>query len=319
MIFDRSSSSSDPQVAISNRGAAPEDVILTLRDTSGMALGAALRTLQGKGTVRESLSSLFDMATGELPLSGYLESTSTQVHVSLIEGDVNPLTEVPGTTAFRSSRVIIPYFVFGGGINSTITLVNASGNLDGRVIVRPIAAGGVPLAPYEVPIDRLGRVAIDMNTVFGNSAMVSGHVILDVLRATPNPFGSVPLITGFVRVALGGASAVAPISGEVTTLAASFTPVVINASEYAGLAVTNTGGSSASVTVQVFGPGGALVGSGTLNVSASASNIKLIREIVPASVGVVNGHIRVTSSQPVSMAVYLGTATLTELAYVARQ
>ena len=319
--FNRRTAADIPALTLHNTGTSETNVTVTLRTAAGAAVATAQRTVVSLGVIRETFSDLFGSVS--LPLDGYIAVRSPISIRSLLINNVGGRPEaVPTLLPVLSATTIFPFFVFGGGYNTTLELINPSDTQPVRVILSAFSPDGTPLTsqPVARTLTTNEKQNFDFANIFavgvGNSTS-AGYFSL-TLESGPasNPFVSPPQVFGLVRIGTETASvvlALAPDAGNQFYL----TPAAETSTSYTGLAVVNVSGSAASVTVDAFSASGTLLGSTTFNLNSNAARIQLLRELIPQSLNNENMLIRIASIQGnVKLISFRGTLNPEELIYL---
>jgi len=322
--FDRRSSTDVPLIAISTSGTAGVNVSFTLRSALGQTLGIASRSLLANGSLRVSLTGLFNMQPGALPLSGYVQLESTSPLRSAIYNNPSQVSDgVSGLLPVARTPMIYPYFAFGAGYNTVVSLINVGASVPARItmtLFRPDGTAISPSAPVVREIPVANRMDFDLAALFGTggSGISTGYIVLTVQPVATNPFAGLPPLIGTVRVSTSTSSALTPL---VTDPSTEFfvTPTTETAVTYTGLAITNDGSSSANVSIEVFAGNGSQLGSTTFALPGNSSRIQLLREFIPSSLSHDGGYVRISSPSGLNVIAFRGNFTSTELIHLPLQ
>jgi hypothetical protein len=223
-------------------------------------------------------------------------------------------------TAFGQIRLFYPWFVVGGPYNTIVTLVNSSASDRARLTLTALQASGATLgAPVTREMAPNERMDLDLSSLFGmsSSAVVTGYLRFDLDQLIPgNPFSGPPPVSGLVRISASSFSVAAPLlvtSGSELF----FTPTAESTTEYTGVSILNATDVSADVTVELIRADGTSLGSVTFALSPRTLRAQLLREIIPGSLGHVDGTLRVSSqSAQVSAVTFRGSWSLLDLLYL---
>lgn len=324
LFFDRRTSAEVPVLSIVNTGTDAGSITFSLRNPLGATVATATRQIASQGSSRETLVTLFGVAAGAIPLSGYVHaSTGVRVRASLVNNPSSGSDETPGAQPTGRSRILYPFFAFGGGYSTVVSLINSSAATPARVSITPYQAGGAVLAGTSAVariIPPQERMDLDIGALFGQgSSVVVGYLVLDIDKAADNPFASVPQLAGMVRFSYRTASAVSPLLTDPRT-EFFVTPTVENATDFTGLAIYNEASVSVNVTVEVFAGNGLALGTTTFALPAANTRIQLLRELVPTSLGHDGGFARISSSGGQIQCLGIrGTLTLSQLLFLRGQ
>ena len=314
--LDRRTSAENSSITVQNTTDSDVTVQLTVRSSAGNNVDSALRTVRSKGALRESLSSLFPSAS--MPLDGYVVVlASAAVRAVLINNPTSSPEEVP-SLASVVSPLTFPFFAFGGGYNSVLTIVNSSDSASARVTLNAFSPNGTALVgqPVVRTFAPRERQNLDFAALFATSSSVTtGYFSVTVESATNTLFGTIPTVFGRFRITADTFSSVAPLVGDPGTQF-YMTPTAESLSTYTGLVVFNPLSTSTSVTIDLFSSAGASLGSTTFSLAGNTSRVQLLRELITQSLTHENGTIRITASANVKVLGFRGTTNLTELIYL---
>jgi len=322
--FDRRTSADVPLIAISTSGTAGANVSFTLRSSLGQTVAIAARALVGNGSLRASLTNLFNMQPGALPLSGYVQIESTSPVRSAIYNNPTQTSDgVAGLLPVARTPMIYPYFAFGAGYNTVVSLINVGASVPARVTMTLFRPDGTAISP-SVPVVReipvANRMDFDLATLFGSggSGISTGYIVLTVQPVATNPFAGLPPLIGTVRISTSTSSALTPL---VTDPSTEFfvTPTTETAVTYTGLAITNDGSTSVNVSVEVFGGNGVQLGTTSFVLPGNSAKIQLMRELIPASLSHDGGYLRISSPSGLNVIAFRGNFTSTELIHLPLQ
>jgi hypothetical protein len=204
--------------------------------------------------------------------------------IELVEGPGRLAMSWPESPA-GATDLTFPHAVIGGGYSTTVSLVNlgalASATIQFRGTSRQVVVAGNSStvlslnALFEVPAN-LQVDAVRITT----SASLFGNAIL---------MGTVDIATPSNLVFLGAR----PMATEFM-----IPHVAQDAELFTGVAFV-TGGVGATVTIDVYTPGGDVRKSGTIVLAANTQAARLVRELVPAVTTHIGGYIRIRSDQPI--------------------
>jgi hypothetical protein len=305
----------DAMIVIANSASTPADLSITLRTAGGQTIATVTRNLAAAVVIREPLLTLFNLPATAVPANSYIDGVSpSAVKVTLFANPAGPVEEIPGLGLRSTKKYRHPYFAVKDGYGTVVSLVNASG-FPITVTATPLQMNGATFPGITASVRQLGpleRLDLDVATFFGGTALVIGSLNLDFERADViNPF-STPLVAGLVRTSTASSSAIVSLfANPITEFFVG--PATENNAFYTGIAVANESGVSVDVTIEVFLPGGTLLGAGTVAVGPLAVQARLIRDVVPAALGMQDGLVRVTSANPVNAVVFRGSLTNGEL------
>jgi hypothetical protein len=324
LLFDRKTSVDVPTISVHNAGASAGSVTFTVSSTAGQIVGTATKSVNAGGAIGSSLSDLISVQPGTLPLSGYVFVNSTvPLRSSLVNNPAGVSDEVTGQLAVDRSPMIFPFFAFGGGYDTVLSLVNSSAQ-SAQVTLTPLRTDGTPIpgtSPVIRQIPTLSRLDLDFGSLFSNggAGITSGYFALGIARFANNPFSGIPQLIGIVRVSNGTSSAVAPLAGDSSS-EFFLTPVVATATQFTGVAIANEALAAIQVTIEAYSAAGSLQGSTTFSLPGSGAQIKLLQELVTTASGIDGGFIRVSSTGgPADVLGFRGTNTLSELLYLKAQ
>jgi hypothetical protein len=306
--FDRTTSTDVPTLTVENTSENDIPAQITLRSSSGASIVTVSRTVKTRGAVRESFSSLFSGAS--IPSDGYVivRGVTGTLRSVLLNHPSATVEAVPSLTGTPNSSIVSPFFVFGGGFNTVVTLINASDSLPVRVSVMPYSPAGVALAsqPFIQTITATQRQNFDFAALFGQGQVASGYFSLTLESSVPNPFATPATIYGIERISIGGASTVVPLVSDAGSRF-FLTPVTENADAYTGISVVNSSAVPVSVTFEAFSAAGASLGTNTINISNGVATIQLLRELIPQFINQDGGTVKITTTGNVRVLGFRGT------------
>ena len=318
--FDRGLASDDPIVAVNNTRETPIDVILSLRNSLGASLATVTQTLGPWATLRTSLTALFGVEPGAVPLEGYLRLTSATVfRASLVDSPGGFSEEVPGLIAFVRSRVVFPVFVLGDGWQTVVTLVSSAATpATVTVTLRDPAGGVLPgTGPYSVGVAPAERLDLDLEALFGTGQLATGYVDIEFA------FQSLPIFSrsfsGMVRISRPNLSVATPLPAESDT-EFFLAPMVQSATEFTALVVFNTSTSPTDIVVEVFDAGGTSLGTRAFTLDGRALDIRLVRDHIAGILASGDRLVRVSAEEgSIQVVGYRGTLMLDEMLNVPAQ
>lgn len=312
--FDAKTSADVASLAIENTGDSDASAQIVLYSSLGATLGTAARTVKAHGVVRENLGSLFSGVS--LPLSGYFSVLSSiPVRTALLSNRASQPEEMSPLTPLNSIAMY-PFFVFGGGYNTVATVINSSTSLSALVSLNAFSPAGVALPGQ--PITRTlapgERQTLDFGSLFGTAGgqVTVGYFSVAAQSATNTLFGATPNVYGMVRISAGAFSTAVPLAADSGTQF-YLTPTTETSTAYTGLALVNTSPSAITVTLELVSSAGTSVGTTTVNLAANNSAVKLLRELIPASLSHDNGRLRISSTGNLKVLGFRGTFDLKEL------
>jgi hypothetical protein len=318
--FDRLGISDIPALTVFNSSGASYDVTVTLRSSTGSNLATAVRSVNSRGSLRETFSTLFPAATS-LPQSGYITVRAPDFfQAALLNNPKTAVEETPTLAQVINSPIVGPFFAFGGPYNTVLTLINSSDSNSARVSLQVNDSTGNALgSPYITTLASNERKNFDFNTLFGGVApnqIVTGSFSVTLAPTSIfSPFQSPPAVFGAVRLTAGAGSTVLPLS-EDAGKQYFLTPGTETSAAYTGVVISNNSANAVTVTADVFSVSGATIGTTTFTVNGNTTKIQLVRELVPASLSNDNFLVRITSNANVKVVGIRGTLSLSELLYL---
>ena len=324
LSFDRQTSADIPVLSVSNGNNQTIEVTLTLRSSIGQTVTTVTRSIQPLGLLRNPLTTLFNVQSGGFPLNGYVLVTSAaRIRATLLNHPDGIAESVAGVATVGQIGLPLPFFVFGGGYNTTANLINGSATAKARFTLTPYQPSGAALAgatPYTGEINPGERLDLSLTSIFGpRNSVTIGYLSLTVDPITPgNPFSGPPPVAGLIRISVGNSSTTVPVAFNSGT-ELFLTPTADAAEEYTGLAILNTGTTSIEVTAELTTPDGIVRGTTTFTLAGRTMRSQLIREWFSNLVSHQDGTIRISSSQPVFAVGFRGTFALSDLVYIPAQ
>ncbi len=319
--FHRARATDDPEVTLHNGNDAATEVTLTLRDSSGGEVREVVSSVDTLAALRESLTEIFGLEAGALPLDGYLYLVADgEIRASLVNNPEGLADEVPGLHTFSQTRHIHPYFVFGAGWNTILTLINTSSLLKNVTLTLRDTDGEVMTGTAGV-LEQIGSRSLkdfDLEELFGGANLAVGYLDL-AIEGSGNPFASNPRFAGIVRIQTADFSSVAPLPVAATT-DFFLAPTAQSDDEWTGLAIFNQAVEETVVTIAVFAGDGTSLGSEDITVAARAVQISLVRELVTDSADNEETYVRVTSDGgTIKVLAYRGSSALDEMLFIQGQ
>ncbi len=311
-------------IAIANPNDEAINVVLTLFDSQGNAVGApVMRQLAANGCLRESVGDLFGQGA---IASGYVRATASgggAVGFELVSLSDTLLgfNAVAGNDATLSfSAQLANGVASGSAIFTSVKLVNSSGSVRNVTLTALAADGSALAAPAQFTLQPGETLQEDSGVLFGlgsssTAPAVAGSlrveasgpgIIGDVVFGDPNDIhyaAALPLQTRLLRRAIF--SQVANVNGNSAA-----------ASTFTGLAFYNPGAATAEIVVTVFRADGTQTGVRNLSLAGGRRISDTVGSLVPASVGQAGGYVVVTSTQPIVAQQLFGNLSLDFLSAV---
>jgi len=250
------------------------------------SLQAASITIRGIGA---STSTVLNIpARGRigttLQAASRIISTQPLAGLEVIEGPGRLAMAALESPAGQTS-LTFPDAVIGQAYSTTVTLVNlgatatATVQFRGSSVVVPVSGNGVTVlalnSMFPIPTD-IQSDAVRISTVPSSS----GSAIL---------VGAVDIANPLNLVSMGSR----PASSEFI-----FPHVAHGGELFTGLCFV-TGAAGATITVDIYTPGGDVRKSGTVTLGANQQIARLVSELVPTVTTQVGGYIRIRSDQPI--------------------
>jgi hypothetical protein len=184
-----------------------------------------------------------------------------------------------------ATGLTFPHAVIGGGYSTTVTLANLGSLTNATIQFRGISR--------EVQVPGNSSTVLSLNSLFE----IPANLQVDAVRITAPPFlfgnanliGTVDIATPSNLVFLGAR----PMATEFV-----IPHVAQDAELFTGLAFV-TGSVGATVTIDVYTPGGDVRKSGTIVLPANTQAARLVGELVPSVTTQIGGYIRIRSDQPI--------------------
>jgi hypothetical protein len=323
--FERRSATDVPVMSVSNADIDVASLNIILWSSTGTSMGLVSRSIPVHGISSEPLTTLFGLAAGALPLSGYIQinANNALVRASVMNNPATLTDEIPGMSISNQGRMTFPYFAFGQGYDTVVTIVNAMSTLPAKITVTIVRGDGTAfpgLSPVVRQVPALNRSDFSLNSLFGSglSGVTTGSLVVAVENGT-NPAGDVPFVVGTVRVKTDQGSTTAPL--KLSSANELFlTPSVESSTEFTGVAVFNPGLTSISVAVELYASNGTRLGSSIFVLAPGAIRSRLLRELASNALPHDGGLVHVVSTGgPVSVVGYRGTLSLTQLLHLRGQ
>ncbi len=342
--FERQNGTEIPVLSVVN-AEMTADATLTLRTADGAELAAVTRSVDAGGAVRERLDTLFGVSTTTLPLSGYVElrAPETKFRGGLLDNPGGKVDAVPALLAAGRTRVRFPFFVVGGGFNTTVTLINTEAVKVAIVRLTVFDETGTQMGdPFTTEIQPRVQAKLDLASILGPGGSRRGYFELRIGQTISNPFASIPRLAGMVRFVATGSSAAAPVLND-TGEEFFFTPTRSEDSEYTGFSILNTSSLPMNITIEAYAADGTLLDKiGTLEavdteeedaeedeeaeeeevitIAGRSARIGLLRDLLPDLDTQEGGYVRVASTtRRMSVIAFQGRTDLSKLLFLRRQ
>ena len=317
--FDRSTGIDVPVLTAHNGGKSAIELALSLYDALGVTAGESVQVIEPLATLRLPLTTLFGLEAGALPFDGYVQAEAAlEFRASLVNNPDGISDEIPGLVTFTRNRVVYPFFVFGGGWNTTASFFNTTPR-SATIVLTAMGLDGAVLEGTNAVTQsfELGeRLDFDLGELFGSGEVRVGYLDFQIRGTTPF---SLPTIAGMIRLQTPDLSTVAPLPTDLEETL-YLAPVAVSPVEYTGLVIFNASFDSTEVTVEVFNTQGLLVGEATLSLEGRGASVQLLRDLVGETIGTDGVLIKVSSSPgKVQVVSYRGTFEIDELLYLSSQ
>jgi hypothetical protein len=315
--FDRQIGSDVPVLTVQNATDADIPAQIALFSSTGSSIATVTPTIKAHGALRQDLVSLFAPAT--IPLDGYVSvhGTTGVLRTIMLNRPTTAAESIPSLTDSSDSPQVFPFFAFGSGYNTSLTLINTSASTAVRVTLTPYSSAGTALVtqPVVQSIAPGQKQTFDFESLFGQAGFASGYFSINLDSIALTPFSTHPAVAGIVRLSASGSRAVVPFlskSGKQFYM----TPAIETSDNYTGLAIYNPTANPATVTFDAFASGGTTIGSATITIPTGLANIHLLREMISKAVGNDNILLRITSPVNVNVLGLRGTFNGSELIYL---
>jgi hypothetical protein len=316
--FDRQTSADTPAMVVQNATDNAIPTQFTLWSSSGTSIKTVSVTIPGHGGSRQDLLTLFGAAN--VPLSGYVgvRGTSGSLRAILINHPAGSPEGILSVAGSASTALSFPFFAFGGGFDTTLTLINSSSTLPAIISITPYASNGTALSqPFSQTIAPMQRQDFDFAAIFSSSSGVtSGYFSISLSSSVITLFGSLPTVFGVVRISTGSSATWLPL---VLPAGTEFfmTPGAEGAANYTGLSVLNPGSAPASVTIEAYSSGGTLLGTVPFTLQGGISRIQLLRELIPQSLNQDSVLLHITATSSIQILGFRGALNGSELIILA--
>jgi hypothetical protein len=311
---------------IFNPGDSTANLTMRLRDENGIQVATASKTMQAGTSIFQDVDEAFGVVLSSFS-GGYVTGQSDQPLVVRNtfgnELESNALVAQPAQTL---NTFYTPQFATGGQYSTELTIVNTDLTYSADVTMTLLDGSGTPLAiagnPLSItigPEEQQVSTLADLFPALGSS-LITGSIKFVVRNSFRGPFLTTPAIAGSIRFSNsdGTASAALPLS-VAPAKGFVYSHVAQSAGYFTGVAAINPNSTSASVTLEVYGKDGTLVGSYPFTLAPSARISRLVYEMVPDSVGQGGGYIKVTSNVPLTSFALFGTNDLRSLSTIPPQ
>jgi hypothetical protein len=210
-------------------------------------------------------------------------------------GKLGISSAVPASSA--QSTLVFPQAATGVGYTSTLSVANPS-TLPQTLVV----TFGESSATLQLDANAALRLSIANLLQLSPEKLRTGAVVVKVL---PRPFGPRNGVLGVLDVE--GPTGLVCIGARPAATEATFAQVAQGNGLFTGLAFA-TLDQAASITIEVYPPGGGTPKSATISLAANSQLAKQVSELVPAVTTQVGGYIRIRSDHPIWMWEVYGSA-----------
>jgi hypothetical protein len=313
----------DTGIAIANPSSTPTTITFYFTDAAGVnsasssfALAANSQTAQFLTQAPFNLGSSFN--------GTFTFSSTVPIAVTALRGFINERGEflittlpVASLSASGSTALYLPHFADGGGWTTQVILINSSdspttgivqffsqgsGSLAGQPLTLTVNGQAAASFAYSIP----GRSSVRLATQgLSTGGITAGSVRVSTTGGTtPTALAIFRYNTNGVTVSEAGVPSVVPST--------AFRMYEYDCGEYVGqiqtgIAITNPGTSSATVTVALTGLNGAAAGfSTTLIVPPSGQVARFMRELFPTLPFPFHGVARISSSSAIAVTALRG-------------
>jgi hypothetical protein len=219
-------------------------------------------------------------------LQGASRVTSSQplAAIEVVEGP-GRLAMSWAESSTGATSLIFPHAVMGAGYSTTVTLVNL-----GSLSSATIQFLGMS---RQVQLPGNSSTVLSLNALFE----VPANLRVDAVRiTTPSVLFGSPILMGTVDIA--SPSNLVFLGARPMATEFMIPHVAQDAELFTGLAFV-TGSVGATVTIDVYTPGGDVRKSGTIVLGPNTQAARLVSELVPAVTTQIGGYIRIRSDQPI--------------------
>jgi hypothetical protein len=253
-------------------------------------------------------------------MSGYVSVIAPGAVRSVVVSNRASLPEEVASLVPVNSTSAFPFFVFGGGYDTLVTLINASDSLSANITLTAYTAAGSALTsqPIAQTLAPGQRQNLDFASLFGGVAgqVQAGYFILSSQATTVTPFGSATVpVYGMVRISTTSFSTDIPLFNDSGTQF-YMTPTAETATAYTGLALVNTSSADVSVTLEVISATGTSFGTTTFTLPKNNGIMKLLTDFIPQSLNHDNGRLRISATGSVKVLGFRGALDASELLFL---
>jgi hypothetical protein len=318
--FNRLTSADVPILMLQNDNTTLVTAQISLKSSTGALLLTVSRDVQASGVLRESLTSLFSTAQN-VPLTGYVtvRQSTLPLRAILLNNPNSSPDQIPSLAGTSTSGQTFPFFAFGSGYNSVLTLINTSDSQPVQVTLTIFDQFGTQLSKAAVrTLAPAEQQDFDFGALFAlgsSNPTTTGYFSVGLDSTSTGLFSTIPVVIGALHITVGTLSSSVPFVGDSGTQY-YLTPTSETTSTYTGISVLNTSGATNAVTVEAFNSAGASLGTITFNLASGGARIQLLRELIPQSLNQSNGSLRISSSGKVKVLGFQGNFDLSDLIYL---
>ncbi len=302
---------------IFNPGTQAATAILNLFDANGIpAAPQAAIAVQPGGTVIRSLSEVFPGASLGSFSGGYVTGEADRALVARETfGNSREFNTLQAYGTFSGLRFHSAHFATGGGYTSELTLVNMDPSLQAVLTLTAMGSSGsafsIPGNPVRISLPPRSQLIRTVSSLFPAlpGSLTTGYIRIEMEPYYYAYFIITPPLAGAIRFSStdGMGSATLPLFIPLDTDFV-YSHVAQNPGYFTGVAILNSEPTPATVNLALFRADGSPVGSYSITLQGGEKIAKLLFELIPASAGQQGGHLRITSTLPVTSFSLFGTS-----------
>ncbi|HEY2379835.1 MAG TPA: hypothetical protein VGK48_01515 [Terriglobia bacterium] len=318
--FDSRTSADVPMLTMENPTGSDVSAQVVLLSLLGAQLATANPTVKSHGALRQSFTSLFPGTS--LPLSGTISIVASGAVRTVLLNNPNSQPEETTSLAPVASATTFPYFVFGAGYDTVVTMVNSTSSATPASVsltAYTLAGSALSSKPVILTLAPGQRQDFEFNALFGTSSsagsVTEGYFTVSSQSTTNTLFGVAPAVYGLVRFLTGALATGVPLVANPGTQF-YMTPTGETTNTYTGIAVVNATAAAVTVTLTLTSTTGTALGTTSFTLAANNGTVQLLRQFIPLSLPHDNGNLQISATGAVGVLGFRGTLNSSQLIFL---
>ncbi|NWG13688.1 MAG: hypothetical protein HXY20_09155 [Acidobacteria bacterium] len=251
----------------------------------------------------------------ETAADGYLRMTSTQglilTELASLGEALSALNGINMRDFSQVYRVYAPHFAETDEFRTILNIINGNSEEAEVTVTLHRPDGSVIGQPYRRVLAKNEELKRSLVSIFGNEPALHNATGWIEIESTKD------LIAGTVSLSYGGGTALTTLQLSGKPLERIVFPVAAEDRTYqTGIALLNTGDAPATVTVELWGPGGTLDRSTTQTLTPRTNSALYLKDYFPGLEERIVGNIRIRSSAPLHALAILHDRSLNFMAAI---